>query len=355
MKNTVNANRKAKANTKKNEKAIIAAAAAIAAVFTMTAGIALTALIMSPSKSEVQRTALSAAAVQTPADNIRNSAEDETRKIDDAKSMAVEQTAQAVKQSAPAVEQTAPAVKQSAPVVEQTTQAVKQSAPAVQQSAPAVQQSAPVVEQSAQAVKQSAPVVEQTAQAVKQSAPVVEQTAPAVQQSAPAVEQTAQAAQQSAPVVEQSAPVVEQSAQAVKQSAPVVQQSAPLYIPQGEVNDWKIHNAKDGFPIGDYFGKNNANNILNVVKLSDADYIITVTVPTGDNTAFVYNIKASANGAKMYYSGAEKNAVTYDANGNIITSTLIDCAHSGTLDASDAGYTWADTEGTTVFIPWIGF
>ena len=264
MKNTVNANRKAKANTKKNEKAIIAAAAAIAAVFTMTAGIALTALIMSPSKSEVQRTALSAATVQTPADNIRNSAETETRKTDDAKSMAVEQTAPAVKQSAPVVEQTAPAVKQSAPVVEQ-------------------------------------------------------------------------------------------SAQAVKQSAPAVQKSAPLYIPQGEVNDWKIHNAKDGFPIGDYFGKNNANNILNVVKLSDADYIITVTVPTGDNTAFVYNIKASANGAKMYYSGAAKNAVTYDANGNIITSTLIDCAHSGTLDASDAGYTWADTEGTTVFIPWIGF
>ena len=306
MKNTVNANRKAKANTKKNEKAIIAAAAAIAAVFTMTAGIALTALIMSPSKSEVQRTALSAAAVQTPADNIRNSEETETQKTDDAKSMAVEQTAQAVKQSAPVVEQTAPAVKQSAPAVEQT----------------------------AQAVKQSAPVVEQSAQAVKQSAPVVQQTAPAVQQSAP---------------------VVEQTAQAVKQSAPVVQKSAPLYIPQGEVNDWKIHNAKDGFPIGDYFGKNNANNILNVVKLSDADYIITVTVPTGDNTAFVYNIKASANGAKMYYSGASKNAVTYDANGNIITSTLIDCAHSGTLDASDAGYTWTDTEGTTVFVPWIGF
>ena len=278
MKNTVNANRKAKANTKKNEKAIIAAAAAIAAVFTMTAGIALTALIMSPSKSEVQRTALSAAAVQTPADNIRNSAETETRKTDDAKSMAVEQNAPAAKQSAPAVEQTA------------------------------------------QAVQQSAPAVEQSAQAVKQSAPAVEQTAPAVQQ-----------------------------------SAPVVQKSAPLYIPQGEVNDWKIHNAKDGFPIGDYFGKNNANNILNVVKLSDADYIITVTVPTGDNTAFVYNIKASANGAKMYYSGASKNAVTYDANGNIITSTLIDCAHSGTFDASDAGYTWTDTEGTAVFIPWIGF
>ncbi|WP_294488299.1 hypothetical protein [uncultured Ruminococcus sp.] len=338
MKNTVNANRKAKANTKKNEKAIIAAAAAIAAVFTMTAGIALTALIMSPSKSEVQRTALSAAAVQTPADNIRNSEETETQKTDDAKSMAVEQTAQAVKQSAPVVEQTAPAVKQSAPAVEQTAQAVKQSAPVVEQSAQAVKQSAPVVQQTAPAVQQSAPVVEQTAQAVKQSAPVVQQTAPAVQQA-----------------VQQSAPVVEQTVQAVQQSAPVVQKSAPLYIPQGEVNDWKIHNAKDGFPIGDYFGKNNANNILNVVKLSDADYIITVTVPTGDNTAFVYNIKASANGAKMYYSGASKNAVTYDANGNIITSTLIDCAHSGTLDASDAGYTWTDTEGTTVFVPWIGF
>ena len=306
MKNTVNTNRKAKANTKKNEKAIIAAAAAIAAVFTMTAGIALTALIMSPSKSEVQRTALSAATVQTPADNIRNSAETETRKTDDAKSMAVEQTAQAAQQSAP--------------VVQQSAQTVQQSAPAVQQSAPASQQSAPAVEQSAPAVQQSAPVVEQTAQAVKQSAPAVEKSAPAV-----------------------------------KQSAPAVQKSAPLYIPQGEVNDWKIHNAKDGFPIGDYFGKNNANNILNVVKLSDADYIITVTVPTGDNTAFVYNIKASVNGAKMYYSGAAKNAVTYDANGNIITSTLIDCAHSGTLDASDAGYTWADTEGTTVFVPWIGF
>ena len=180
-----------------------------------------------------------------------------------------------------------------------------------------------------------------TAEPEQKTAPVVQQeTAPAAQQqAAPAVQQ------QAAPVVEQkAAPAVEQNTETPKSGTPV--------IPQGEVNDWKTHDAKDGFPIGTFF---NGNSTLNVVKLDNANYSITVTEITGLNTANVYDIKAVANGSKMIYKNAVKNAVVFDADGHVAESQFIDNAHNGTFDASDAGYTWVDTEGTTIFVPWFGY
>ncbi len=180
-----------------------------------------------------------------------------------------------------------------------------------------------------------------TAEPEQKTAPVVQQeTAPVVQQqAAPAVQQ------QAAPVVEQkAAPAVEQNTETPKSGTPV--------IPQGEVNDWKTHDAKDGFPIGTFF---NGNSTLNVVKLDNANYSITVTEITGLNTANVYDIKAVANGSKMIYKNAVKNAVVFDADGHVAESQFIDNAHNGTFDASDAGYTWVDTEGTTIFVPWFGY
>ncbi|SDB55067.1 Fic/DOC family protein [Ruminococcaceae bacterium FB2012] len=110
--------------------------------------------------------------------------------------------------------------------------------------------------------------------------------------------------------------------------------------------------AKDGFPIGTYF---KGDSTLTVEKNDNVYYTVTVKIPTGSNTALVYNIKAYANGSKMYYSNAAKTSVTYDAGGSITDTEVIDYAHEGTFDASDASYTWTDTEGTTVFVPWIGY
>ena len=57
----------------------------------------------------------------------------------------------------------------------------------------------------------------------------------------------------------------------------------------------------------------------------------------------------------MIYKNAVKNAVVFDADGHVAESQFIDNAHNGTFDASDAGYTWVDTEGTTIFVPWFGY
>ena len=144
----------------------------------------------------------------------------------------------------------------------------------------------------------------------------------------------------------------EQKAAEQKTAAPAVQKSSTPVIPEGEVNDWKTHNAKDGFPIGSYIC---GNKTLNVVKLDNVNYDVTVKVPVEGNSAIIYSIKAVANGNKMTYTNGVKSEVTYDANFNVIDTKIIDSNHQGTLDASDAGYTWADTEGTTVFVPWMGF
>ena len=212
----------------------------------------------------------------------------------------------------------------------------------------AVQQEAPVVE------KQEAPVVQkQTAPAVQQqTAPVVQkQEAPAVQkQEAPAVQK------QTAPVVQkQEAPAVQQ------QEAPAVQKQEDQYdkiltIPEGEVNDWKTHDAKTGFPIGQYLDRSQ-KKFLNVTKLDRCNYSITVKIITGENTADIYNISAVANGSKMYYTNAAKSEVVYAEDAvRVVESKITSSGHSGTFDASDAGYTWVDSiDGTMVFVPWVGY
>jgi len=121
------------------------------------------------------------------------------------------------------------------------------------------------------------------------------------------------------------------------------------------VNDWRVHDAKDGFPIGCYTDKDSNSGFLNVEKINCSLYKISVTYPTGANTATVYTFTAYANGSKMYYDKAVKSAVVFDENGDVAECDTIDTEHKGTFDASDAGYTWIDTEGTTIFIPWIGY
>ena len=222
-----------------------------------------------------------------------------------------------------------------------------------------VQQTAPVVEQ------QTAPAV------VEQQAPVVtQQAAPAVtQQAAPAVTQqqaeTDKVNELGKHPGECGYGYVNENGKhpgecgygyvAPEQTTAPAQQTKLCTVPEGQNNDWTVHNAKDGFPVGCYFGKTNAKSTLNVVMVNSYTYTITVTVSTGDFTANVYNITAYANGSKMEYSGASKSAVVYDANGNVIETNFIDNGHKGTFDASDAGYTWIDTDGTTVFVPWIGY
>ena len=296
MKNTVKTNTKAnvKKNSKnslKSNKTFIAAVSAAVTAVTMTAGLALTVAIVSPAEKTTPQAAVTTTVTQAPKAVVPAEAAVKPLKIDN--------TAKAVSNNnakAKAIlneTKTAEPEQKTAPVVQQET-------------APAAQQ-------------QAAPAAQQ-------------QAAPAVQQ-------------QAAPVVEQkAAPAVEQNTETPKSGTPV--------IPQGEVNDWKTHDAKDGFPIGTFF---NGNSTLNVVKLDNANYSITVTEITGLNTANVYDIKAVANGSKMIYKNAVKNAVVFDADGHVAESQFIDNAHNGTFDASDAGYTWVDTEGTTIFVPWFGY
>ena len=327
MKNTVNnkdafvkaQNTEAVAYEKKpggwNTAATISAA--VVAV-TIAAGIALMAAVVSPAKSEIKRTQLPAASVQTPVPE------------------AAAKTAEFAKAKAPEQENLTAETSDTAKTAK-TTETEDQAVPVIIYQQAPVQQQAPII------VERQTPA----AQVQQEEAPV-QQTTPVVTEQAPVV-------QQAAPVVTEQTPAVQQTAPVVQEQATAAQQTGTPYIPQGEINDWKIHKASDGFPIGTYFGKVNGQATLNVVKLDDANYKITVTVPNADGSDYIYNINAVANGSKMFYTNASKTAVVYDAWGNVSDSWTVDNGHKGTFDASDAGYTWADSEGTTIFVPWIGF
>ena len=158
-------------------------------------------------------------------------------------------------------------------------------------------------------------------------------------------------------VEKSAAPAVQQQAApaAEQKTETAAKQEKILTVPEGEINDWKTHEAKDGFPVGTFFEKVNNNSRLNVAMVNSYTYKITVTIVTGADTANVYDLTAIANGSKMYYKDGTKTEVVYNADGSVAESKLVDSTHNGTFDASDAGYTWVDTEGTKVFIPWIGY
>ena len=195
-------------------------------------------------------------------------------------------------------------------------------------------------------------------------AAILKQEAPAVM-AQPVVEEK----KEDVPAV-QAQPVVEKEDVPAVQAQPVVEEKKDDFpaVPAAQapqlhsnafckdmVNDWRVHDAKDGFPIGCYTDKDSNSGFLNVEKINCSLYKISVTYPTGANTATVYTFTAYANGSKMYYDKAVKSAVVFDENGDVAECDTIDTEHKGTFDASDAGYTWIDTEGTTIFIPWIGY
>lgn len=310
MSNTVRTNKTVKGSTKKTNKndlktnkTLIAAVSASVAAVTLTAAIALTAVLVAPAdKKEVNAPAAAAVTYQAP--KTQTPAAPEAVKTTTAKT-----TTNVTKEVAADNNQNK--------AVAQTTAA--QQAPA-QQADPAAQP------------QQQAPV-SQPETAAQPAAPAETKAQPA----APA-ETKAQPAAQPAPAAE---------TKTEKQGTPV--------IPQGEVNDWKTHDAKDGFPIGTFYDKADTHNTLNVVKLDNTNYKITIVQPTSELSATICNIDAEAHGAKMYYKSAVKTSVVYDTNHSITDSKVIEGTHEGTFDASDAGYTMTDTEGTTVFIPWVGY
>ena len=322
MSNTVRKNKTVKGSTKKTNKndlktnkTLIAAVSASVAAVTLTAAIALTAVLVAPAdKKEVNAPAAAAVTYQAP--KTQTPAAPEAVKTTTAKT-----TTNVTKEVAADNNQNK--------AVAQTT-AAQQAAPAAQP-----QQQAPV-SQPETAAQPAAPA-ETKAQPAAPAAPAETKAQPAAQPAAPA-ETEAQPAAQPAPAAE---------TKTEKQGTPV--------IPQGEVNDWKTHDAKDGFPIGTFYDKADTHNTLNVVKLDNTNYKITIVQPTSELSATICNIDAEAHGAKMYYKSAVKTSVVYDTNHSITDSKVIEGTHEGTFDASDAGYTMTDTEGTTVFVPWVGY
>ena len=329
MSNTVRMNKtvrggagKAHKNSLMSSKTFIAAASASITAVTMTAVIALTAAIVAPADKKEAAAPAAAAVTYQPSQT---------------------QAAAPEAAAAPAAKTTAKSVKE-AGADNNRNEAVVQTA--VTQKAPAKQETA---------APKAAPVQKETA--APKAAPVQKETA--APQTAPVQKETA--APQTAPVQKETAAETKKTeAQTAAQPAAAEAKAEPAkqgtsVIPQGEVNDWKTHDAKDGFPIGTFYDKADTHNTLNVVKLDNTNYKITIVQPTSELSATIYNIDAEAHGAKMYYKSAVKTSVVYDVNHSITDSKVIEGTHEGTFDASDAGYTMIDTEGTMVFIPWVGY
>ena len=98
---------------------------------------------------------------------------------------------------------------------------------------------------------------------------------------------------------------------------------------------------------GEFVDVNNKNIVLTVAKadMYDTAYC-TVNIAQGNGKYTVYNFMAPVYEDKMYYAGGTVTDITYDANGAVVESKVVDSNHSGHIVMTKEGYVWVDSDET---------
>ena len=158
------------------------------------------------------------------------------------------------------------------------------------------------------------------------------------QQQAPAAEQTQQAAEIEKHPGEAGCNYVNENGKHPGESGynyqPVVEQTAAATTPTSVFS-------------GEFVDVNNKNIVLTVAKadMYDTAYC-TVNIAQGNGKYTVYNFMAPVYEDKMYYAGGTVTDITYDANGAVVESKVVDSNHSGHIVMTKEGYVWVDSDET---------
>ena len=98
---------------------------------------------------------------------------------------------------------------------------------------------------------------------------------------------------------------------------------------------------------GEFVDVNNKNIVLTVAKadMYDTAYC-TVNIAQGNGKYTVYNFMAPVYEDKMYYAGGTVTEITYDANGTVVESKVVDSNHTGHVVMTKEGYVWVDSDET---------
>ena len=98
---------------------------------------------------------------------------------------------------------------------------------------------------------------------------------------------------------------------------------------------------------GDFVAVNNTNTVLSIVKadMYDTAYC-TIKVAQDGGKFRVYNFMAPVYEDKIYYAGGTVTDITYDANGAVVESKVVDSNHSGHIVMTKEGYVWVDSDET---------
>ena len=98
---------------------------------------------------------------------------------------------------------------------------------------------------------------------------------------------------------------------------------------------------------GDFVAVNNTNTVLSIVKadMYDTAYC-TIKVAQDGGKFRVYNFMAPVYEDKMYYAGGTVTEITYDANGTVVESKVVDSNHTGHVVMTKEGYVWVDSDET---------
>lgn len=99
---------------------------------------------------------------------------------------------------------------------------------------------------------------------------------------------------------------------------------------------------------GDFTDCANNGNVLTIAKANDFTAYCTVKMAKGNGEYTVYGFMGIIYGDKMYYTSGTKNAIVYDANGNVVSSQELDCGHSGHVVMTKEGLVWVDSDETHI-------
>lgn len=110
----------------------------------------------------------------------------------------------------------------------------------------------------------------------------------------------------------------------------------------------------EGFETGFFYAQDGSGTTLEIRESAQGAglYDCTVTEHDDENGDYVYHMTAWLEGDKLVYADENMEYVEYDEIGNMEDNWKVDGGHSGSIEHTDSGFKWKDSDGNSYTFGW---
>ncbi|GEM_PF-4107363 len=104
---------------------------------------------------------------------------------------------------------------------------------------------------------------------------------------------------------------------------------------------------RDEMATGNFYEGNGVKAWMDIIKHDNGEYFVTVTERVNAGETMIWGFVGTVTDSKLTYTNGSKSKEVYSDDGSVKTSTVIDSDHSGSVQFTNTGLVWTDSDGTT--------